>query len=169
MKRSKWVDRKFTFDLPEGWMTNVIERLSGTPVRMHHLVSNKPEELLSYQPDGSWSVKQHIGHLADLEDLHIDRIHQLVALQTVLSPADMSNKRTEDADHNQIDIHELIQSFTEKRNEFIGLLSSLTDEVQEHGALHERLNTKMRPIDVGFFTAEHDDHHLAYVSEILNS
>jgi len=26
----------------------------------------------------------------------------------------------------------------------------------------------MRPIDVAFFTAEHDDHHLATVREILN-
>ena len=33
-------------------------------------------------------------------------------------------------------------------------------------ALHPRLNQPMRVVDMAFFTAEHDDHHLARMTEL---
>jgi hypothetical protein len=33
-------------------------------------------------------------------------------------------------------------------------------------AHHPRLNKQMRIIDIAYFTAEHDDHHFAMISEI---
>jgi hypothetical protein len=36
-------------------------------------------------------------------------------------------------------------------------------------ALHPRLKTPMRLLDLAFFVAEHDDHHLATISELLRS
>jgi hypothetical protein len=33
-------------------------------------------------------------------------------------------------------------------------------------ALHPRLNVRIRVIDLVFFIAEHDDHHLAQISEL---
>ena len=37
----------------------------------------------------------------------------------------------------------------------------------ERTARHPRLGTPMRLIDIAFFTAEHDDHHLARITELL--
>jgi len=34
-------------------------------------------------------------------------------------------------------------------------------------ALHPRLKTPMRTMDLFLFVAEHDDHHLAKISEII--
>jgi len=36
-------------------------------------------------------------------------------------------------------------------------------------ALHPRLKTPMRLLDLAFFVAEHDDHHLATISELIRS
>jgi hypothetical protein len=33
-------------------------------------------------------------------------------------------------------------------------------------ALHPRLNVRIRVLDLAFFIAEHDDHHLARISEL---
>jgi len=36
----------------------------------------------------------------------------------------------------------------------------------ERTALHPRLQQPMRVLDMAFFTAEHDDHHLARMTEL---
>ncbi|HET9486764.1 MAG TPA: hypothetical protein VFO54_04995, partial [Chryseosolibacter sp.] len=33
-------------------------------------------------------------------------------------------------------------------------------------SLHPRLNVMMNPVDLAYFDAEHDDHHLVKISEI---
>ena len=45
------------------------------------------------------------------------------------------------------------------------------DIVEPCGAprLDPRLRTPMRLIDLGFFVAEHDDHHLARITELLKT
>jgi hypothetical protein len=48
-------------------------------------------------------------------------------------------------------------------------LLSLTDEQLERAALHPRLKTPMRIVDLAYFVAEHDDHHLARVRELMQS
>lgn len=35
MQRTKWTERKFTFDFPEGWLSNILERLRGTNTTNH--------------------------------------------------------------------------------------------------------------------------------------
>ena len=37
----------------------------------------------------------------------------------------------------------------------------------QRGASHPRLATPMRLLDIAFFVAAHDDHHLARITEIL--
>ena len=69
MQRSKWTDRKFAFDYPEGWMPNILERLRGTHIRMAEVCNNLSHEHLTFQLGGKWSIQEHIGHLLDLEEL----------------------------------------------------------------------------------------------------
>lgn len=39
--------------------------------------------------------------------------------------------------------------------------------LHERRALHPRLNQRIRLLDLMVFAAEHDDHHLARISELL--
>lgn len=161
MQRTKWTERQFTFDLPEGWIFNILERLRGTPARIVELTLSLSKDELTFKPDGKWSIQEHIGHLADLEELHEGRIDDFLAGKEVLRAADMSNAKTETANHNEKDIHRLLENFRIARNHFIRRLASLDDETYRYNSLHPRLKVFMRPIDIAFFTAEHDDHHLA--------
>ena len=70
MERTKWTDRKFAFNIPAGWMQNILERLRSTELRLRALVDGLPDDKISFKPNGKWSIKEHIGHLSDLEELH---------------------------------------------------------------------------------------------------
>jgi len=50
---------------------------------------------------------------------------------------------------------------------FVARLDSYSEEFVSRTALHPRLKAKIRVIDLVFFIAEHDDHHLARISQIL--
>lgn len=169
MKRMKWSERQFTLDAPEGWLYNVVERLRGTLPRLLALTQGLQEVQLVHKPNDKWSIKEHIGHLADLEELHEGRLDDFEAGKKELRPADMSNKKTEAAHHNDQALSELLQGFQQKRNAFIQRLENLDDATQKLRALHPRLKVTMRPIDIAEFTAEHDDHHLAEIRNILKT
>lgn len=168
MDRMAWTSRVFSFELPETWMTNELERLYGTPARLKHLVENITDEEAGQCLNAAWSIKQHIGHLHDLEELHTGRIEDLQNRKEVLRAADMSNQRTEDAEHNKLTIDRLIEDFEASRMILIDRILELDDESHLFSSLHPRLKVQMRAIDVVSFTADHDDHHLATIREIIN-
>ncbi|HCS21368.1 MAG TPA: DinB family protein [Bacteroidetes bacterium] len=167
MNRTPWTSRIFSFDLPEGWLPNVLERLHGTAVRIKELTSGVNEQALIFKPDGKWSIKEHIGHLIDLENLHEGRIDDFLARKEILRAADMSNIKTYEANHNAARLDSLITEFWEKRSRFITRLKDLDDETQSFSSLHPRLKKHMRPVDMAYFTAEHDDHHLASIRQLI--
>ena len=49
---------------------------------------------------------------------------------------------------------------------FVARLDNYDATFAERTALHPRLQQKVRVIDLVFFIAEHDDHHLARISEL---
>ena len=167
MKRTLWTERIFSFDVPAGWLPNVLERLRGTYPRLVALTDQLSDDVLSFKENDSWSIKEHIGHLADLEALHEGRVNDCMERKEDLRPADMSNQETEKAHHNDIDLESLLGSFREKREHFIASLLALDEDIHHHTAMHPRLHILMRPIDVAQFAAEHDDHHLASIRGIV--
>jgi hypothetical protein len=167
MIRTKWKERTFTFDFPEGWIFNILERLRGTYPRLVAMTNNLPHERLILKPGGKWSIKEHIGHLIDLEDLHEGRVDDFLARNETLRAADMSNVRTESASHNDADLQILLKRFSSRRDQLIKRLEELDDQTQLFSSIHPRLKKSMRPVDMAYFTAEHDDHHLASISEII--
>jgi len=168
MKRLPWVERRFHFDLPIGWLPNIISRLKGTPIRLRYFASLVDNAKAEFKPNGAWSIKEHIGHLIDLETLHYGRLIDFENKADVLRAADMSNKQTHQANHNQQDLEKLILDFEKERNLFIEKLVALPEKIQTFEATHPRLKIKMKPIDMACFTAEHDDHHLVSIEELTN-
>jgi hypothetical protein len=169
MERSKWTDRKFTFDFPEGWLADILERLKGTEIRIIYMINGIDEKELEFKPNGKWSIKEHIGHLTDLEDLHEGRIDDFLERKEILRAADMKNIKTNEANHNSKTLEKSLAHFFEKRKNFVESLEKLDDATQTFRSMHPRLQVLMRPVDVAFFTAEHDDHHLADIREIVRS
>lgn len=169
MQRTLWTDRKFAFDFPEGWIYNIVARLRGTVPRLHWLVQSLTDEQLAAKSEGKWSIKEHIGHLADLEPLHEGRIDDFINRVQTLRPADMANQRTNEANHNAKNSDTLIGEFDSLRQKFISRLLSLDDHTQYYKAIHPRLRVSLRPVDIAYFVAEHDDHHLAHIYSIAKN
>ena len=164
--RIKWTDRRFNFDFPAGIYPEMIERVRGTPARLEELLAGLPSDTLTTQVDGRWSMQENAGHLLDLESLVSQRIDEYLAGNSALHAADMSNRKTYDASHNEVSVDTILKAFRAARQEIVDRLESFDAEIFERSALHPRLNMSMRLLDMLFFQAEHDDYHLARISEL---
>lgn len=167
--RIKWTERKFDFSQPIGLFPMTIERLRGTPIRLMHIAGSLSIAELTRKVKGAWSIQEHIGHLLDLEELHDGRIDDFLGGKEILRAADMSNAKTFNSNHNEVDVRKLLKDFRDTRNHFIKRLEELDEKILNRSALHPRLKVQMRPCDMALFTAEHDDQHIAIINEILNA
>lgn len=163
----KWFDRKFTLDLPLWMFPNIVERLRGTPARVEELIRNLSNDTLTQRVQGAWSIQENVGHLLDLEPLWFGRTMEFTEGVEVLRPADLSNRKTHEAHHNDQSITAVLAAFRKERRRLVEMLDDVDDSFREASALHPRLNQPMRPIDLAFFIAEHDDHHLARITELI--
>ena len=85
----------------------------------------------------------------------------------VLRPADMTNRKTHEADYNAEPIARLLTSFRQQRGRLVSRLDGLEDADFARAARHPRLNVPMRLVDLCLFAADHDDYHLARMRELL--
>ena len=166
MPKTKWVEKKFEFGLLQNEFHFILNRLRDTPDKIEQLVSSISTEILKRKINDKWSIQEHIGHIIDLEELHDGRIDDFIKGAEVLSAADMTNKKTHEANHNTREITEILQELRVTRTKFINRLEKLDDSVLSHVSIHPRLNQPMRPIDMAQFVAEHDDHHINSIIEI---
>jgi hypothetical protein len=164
--RIKWTDRRFNFDFPAGIYPEMIERVRGTPARLEDLLNGLDPETLTSQVDGRWSMQENAGHLLDLESLVSERLDEYLAGNQALHPADMSNRKTYEASHNEVPLNSILTAFRAARHELVDRLEGLDAQIFARSALHPRLNVQMRLVDMLFFQAEHDDYHLARISEL---
>ncbi|WP_299113897.1 DinB family protein [uncultured Winogradskyella sp.] len=166
MQQIKWFERKFDFSFQQNIFPSIIERLNGTLIRLKTKTEKTSPKLLSIKPDDKWSIKENIGHLTDLEPLWHERLNDILENKQYLRPADLENRKTDFAQHNEKDIDSLLLEFQKLREITLDKLSHLTEEDIYKTSLHPRLEKPMRIMDLFLFVAEHDDHHLARISEI---
>jgi uncharacterized damage-inducible protein DinB len=164
MKKLEWFERKFTFGLPQGMLPFYLERLQGTINRIESKVKGISDEVLSQKLDNKWSVKQNIGHLAEVDEIAIKRIDEMIRGVSPMSPAVFEPH----GDYNQQSAEEVIAYFRKTRNANVTRYSELTTDELEKTSLHPRLKVSMTSVDLAWFDAEHDDHHLVRISEIIS-
>ena len=167
MIQMPWTERTFHFDFPVGVFPGIVERLRGTPVRVAALVKGLPQNMLTRRVDGRWSVNEHIGHLIDLDELDHTRLDEFLARASTLSAADMTNRRTHEAGYNDVAATTILEYFRARRTDLVVRLEALSDEQIALTAVHPRLQVPMRVVDWAYFVAEHDDHHVARIRELI--
>lgn len=163
MEPEEWIEKTFEFTLPLGAFFAVVERVRGTPARLEEMVRALPPEILTARQGDAWSVQEHVGHLYDLDELHEGRLEDYAGGKEALRAADMTNRKTYEAEHNKSSIDDLLSRFREARMGFVAQLEAMDAEGVARSALHPRLGKQMRVIDLAQFVAEHDDHHLASI------
>ncbi len=166
MKKVKWFERRFDFSSEQNIFPSIIERLRGTPARLDEKFKSIPDNILELKIDNTWSMKENLGHLTDLEPLWQGRLEDIVNGEIELRPTDLANRKTDLANHNTKSLEELLDSFREIRAQTVSVLEKLDEETIFKSALHPRLKTPMRTMDLFLFVAEHDDHHLTRITEL---
>lgn len=167
MRRTNWFERVFPPITDNGLLPGIIERLEGTPARLAEKAKNYTQDLNPQSADGKWSLKKEVGHLADIESLWFERLQQIIAADLDMKVADLTNRKTNEAPHDSKTFEELIADFRPVREKFVAALRALREQDLEKTSLHPRLKTPMKVIDLAFFVAEHDDHHLAQVTALM--
>lgn len=161
-----WFERKFAFSFPVEIYPNLRVRLRGTPSRLEELTRDVSPQRLTHKPEGKWSVQENAGHLLDLEPLWLARVDDFLAGAEVLTAADLTNRKTHEAGHNDQPFAEILAAFRRARLALVDRLEGLRADDFARTALHPRLKTPMRLVDHMYFIAEHDDHHLARIWEL---
>jgi uncharacterized damage-inducible protein DinB len=161
-----WFERSFDFSFPAELYPNLKARLRGTPARLEEITSNCDRDTLVRKFEQKWSAQEHAGHLLDLEPLWLARVNDFVAGVTVLTPADLSNQKTHQANHNAGPIETILRDFRAARLELMHRVEEIDPAQFSRTILHPRLKQPMRLMDHLYFVAEHDDHHLAQIWEI---
>ena len=169
MAKWTWIERTFRFDFPPAKMPDLLERVRGTPPRIEDRIKGLTHDALIGNDGSGWSIQQNIGHLIDLGDMQFRRVGQILAGETTLIAADMTNKKTNEANHNEKDIADLLREFREERARFVTKLESVDESDWGKSAIHPRLNQPMRIVDIAYFDAEHDDYHMARIGELIRA
>jgi uncharacterized damage-inducible protein DinB len=164
-----WFERKFAFAFPVEHSPNVSVRLRGTPARLEETLRGRPRENLIRKPEGKWSAQEHAGHLLDLEALWLARVEDYVAGSQQLTVADLQNRKTDEANHNARPLEQILSEFRSARGRLLTRLTELNASLLSRSIPHPRLKTPMRLVDHLYFVAEHDDHHLARIWELVNA
>ena len=165
--KTPWLERRFDFGLPVSASPLVLERLRGTPARLEDRVSKLEAPVLAKRLGDSWSILEIIGHLTQVEDLWVERLDDFLAGQAVQRPAGFETGKVERASFNQRPVRGLLYDYRIRRGELVRRLEALDAAVMARTAMHPRLNQPMRLLDMLVFVAEHDDHHLARIGEIV--
>ena len=166
---ARWFERKFEFDSPNTLFPNIVERVRGTPARVEERVRGVERSTLIRRVDDTWSIQENVGHLLDLEPLWLTRAGDLAAGAAVLAAADLDNRKTHQANHNALQLASILEAFRRERGRFVAVLDRADAALLERTAQHPRLQSPMRLIDLVLFVAEHDDHHLARIGELLKT
>jgi hypothetical protein len=162
-----WFDRTFAFTFPVEQYPNVCIRLRGTPPRLEEIVRSVPRGLLIRKPGDKWSAQEHAGHLLDLEPLWTARVDDFLHGGDTLTAADLRNRGTDEANHNSGEVTHIVAGFRAARSRLLDRVNALPAEAFARTMLHPRLEQPMRLVDHLYFVAEHDDHHLAIVWDLI--
>src|SRR5688572_14807709 len=148
MNTLPWFERNLKFGYPKEMLPYFLERLEGSIVRIQAKVNGIDDKILSEKLDGKWSVKQNIGHLAEVDEIANKRLDEMIAGISPMSPAVF-----EPQDYNPWPIEKVVEFFKAARLKNIQKYNSITETDLLKPSLHPRLKVQMTPVDLAWFDA----------------
>ena len=164
-----WFERKFEFSFAVELHPNLSARLRGTPARLEEALRGCSHKILIRKEQEKWSAQEHAGHLLDLEPLWLARLGDYVAAKDQLTAADLTNRKTHEANHNARPLKQILSEFRAARERLLKRVDELDAALFAQVITHPRLEKPMRLVDHLYFVAEHDDHHLAIIWELFEA
>ena len=164
-----WFEREFDFTFPIEQYPNLCVRLRGTPARLEEILRGVSRDVLIRKPGDKWSAQEHAGHLLDLEPLWTARVEDFLRGGDTLTAADLSNRKTHEANHNARDVGDIAGEFRASRSRLLERVDALPSDAFARTMVHPRLKQPMRLVDHLYFVSEHDDHHLAVIWQLTRT
>lgn len=158
-----WFNRTFNVPYPSELLPVLLARLRGSPARLDDLTRRCSPERLTTSRNDKWSAQENAGHLFDLEPLWLVRVDDYVSGHDRLTAADLTNRKTYDANYNAASLDEILAGFRAAREKLLKRVDGLDASPFVAAIPHPRMGTLMTLADHLFFVAEHDDHHLARI------
>lgn len=163
-----WFERKFDFSFPASLLPNLCVRLRGTPTRLEEILRAAAPNTRLEKPGDKWSAQEHAGHLLDLEPLWTARVDDFFAGRPELTVADLTNRKTQESNHNARPLEQILAEFRAARARLVDRAAQFDPAQSGRAIPHPRLRQPMRLVDHLYFVAEHDDHHLTHIWELLH-
>jgi len=164
---SLWFERTFEFNLGSEQFDHLLQRLKVFPSQLQQVISSASTPIPMVTASKKWSVHENIGHLFVLERLWFSRFEEIKDGKKQMMLADLNNTATTTSGFNDLPIAHIHTSFEEARKKTIAWLEAINDEDLHKQSIHPRLNKPMNIIDLMYFVAEHDAHHLHAIHSYL--
>jgi hypothetical protein len=81
----------------------------------------------------------------------------------------LRNRKTDEANHNTRSLEAILTEVRAARERLLKRVEEVNASLFARAIPHPRLKTPMRLVDHLYFVAEHDDHHLARIWELLKA
>src|SRR5687767_11860617 len=134
-----WFERSFPQNTPHSDAPALFERLRQAPDRLAAAVRDLPAVVLTHRRGPGWSIQEHAGHLLDLEPLWDQRLDDYERGAQVLRGADLNNRATYEARHNDRPIADVIDGFRSARARVLARLANMSTDDLDRRAIHPRL------------------------------
>jgi uncharacterized damage-inducible protein DinB len=143
---------------------NVIKLLEDGRDELQSLIRSLPEDKGSHSyAEGKWSIKEVLGHIADVERVHSFRVMSFARGETKSLPGFEQDDYVREADFNTRSLASLADELKHLRNANIALFKSFDEKtLLRKGLSNNHLFTVRAFI---FIIAGHELHHLKILKE----
>lgn len=147
--------------VPDG---DIEEILNNQRTKTISLLSNVSEEsaMKTYAP-GKWTLKEVIGHMADVERVMSYRILAIARNESAPLPAMDQDQYVSAANFNKLSWEQLLSGLDTVRSNTLSLISTINEEAWERNGI-----VMNKPVSLSTFAygiAGHELHHLKVISD----
>lgn len=146
---------------------NYFFQIANTPVTLTRLVDCiRPEQYDTALEPESFTLREVIAHLADLEETFLNRITMAVEYPGSTVENFDEEQRAIDHKYSTKDVHHELEVFENRRRDTVAYLSGLAESDWENTIVHPSKG-EMTVLDIVMFAVGHDMYHVHQVSAYL--
>ena len=145
-----------------------LARLERTPDELAEAVRGRSDEALSCRPDvKSWSAKEVICHLRDLEESFLIRIQQIMVMHEPIFITTDPDRWADDRQYLRNDATAARAAFRTRRGDTLEFLQKLATADWTRVGVHTDARGRRTIDDFLSVIAAHDDNHLGQLGRAL--
>ena len=154
---------------PDNAMTGhaeIIERVKGLPARIAVEIDGLSEAELSWRAaQGGWSIREVCGHLRDIGEWWVHRLHVMLTEDDPLLPSFDQEAFVREGRYQEVEVAAVLGEMTRLRLEVVDILSGLAPDGWERTGRHETRG-RITIRQAMEFVIQHDEGHLDQVREL---